>query len=589
MLALSWAAILLATCYLIFDVYTLNRGFSLWDEAYYVLSYQMAAEGFFRHFNNTPFLVAFLFERFHPGLIGYRFIHLVLEIAGAAALTHGVIRFAIARAGLRLSKAEQRMLQALGFLAATYIYPISVATLSYNHLNEFLAVSSLALFLLALARDGERGASVLMLAAGAILAVDLYVKPPGLIDMLLAQLCFLGLFDFPWKRRLRLAGCLLAGCALSIALSVLLFYPLSQWAAYLSLMKEQQAHEPMKILTGFLSSAADMFRSSGAFIVSGIGLGLGAWLMQAPRAGVLPTVGRRALVAGLAAVHSWFAWRFLLPADIRGSFGVHWWYWWVYSSTTLLAVSSINFTLVVAGSLGRSGAARKSLVLLVGILAATPVGLAVGTLNGFGQVQIHGLPWLLLGGLAVALYARSSSVVLRTYPALLLLVFACVGAAYVVRQQQPGNFSGQGATSEQKYSVDGMPPLRGILVDQPTHDFLTQIKAILDRYPGYPTLVFFDMPGLQYAFGRRWAVLDPWLTNYEQPLTKDDVYNCRVITSHPEKLHKTIFIVNRFRHIDRELSACLASIGFPDRLQLLGTVDGKVAGLEEPVRIYLYP
>lgn len=583
---LTWAAGLGALLYTVFNFYAVNKGFSLWDEAYYLLSYQMAVEGFYRHFNNTPFLVAFLFEPFRPGLIGYRLIHLVLNFAGAVSLAYGVIRYVRAHhAGL--PPAAARLLIALACLSAAYTYPISVSTLSYNHLNEFLVLVSLALCLAALAEsDRPVRSGLLMFAAGATLALDIYVKPPSFISILLAELAILLLHARTWSTRGRLAAALLTGCLASFAASLLLFYPPSQWASYLSLMREQKAHEPFTVLMSFLSSAGDMFRASAGVILSGLALSASAALRQ--RVG---GTARQALTAALLVLtptHLWFAWRFFLPQEIWTSFQIHWWYWWVYSSTTLLILATISLVTFAVASFAAGWRRAGPLLLLAALLAATPLGLAVGTLNGFGQVQIYAAPWLLLAGLAIV-FTNTRMVAVRVHAGLFLAAFLAIGAVYVYRQQQPQNFSGQGALREQKHAVGELTPLRGMLVDKPTRDFLLQTKRILDRHPGAPTLVFFDLPGMQYVFGRPWVVLDPWLSNYEQPRTKDNAYNCQAITGHPERLPGAILIVHRAKHIDAELAACLARVGFPDRLELLGRVEADIASMEEPVSIYRFP
>jgi hypothetical protein len=92
---------------------------------------------------------------------------------------------------------------------------------------------------------------------------------------------------------------------------------------------------------------------------------------------------------------------------------------------------------------------------------------------------------------------------------------------------------------------------------------------------------------MQYAFGREWIVRDPWLSNYEQPLTKDDAYNCAAITAHPENLKGAIFIVSNEHGIDANLRECLEKIGFPEHMRLIGTVSTTFGGLNEPIRLYL--
>ena len=588
--AVTFVASVLGLGYLVFNLYALNKGFSVWDEAYYLLSYKMAAEGFYRHFNNTPFIVAFLFENFKPGLIGYRAIHLALNFFGAGFFTYSVIRY-VESSGFSINNRLRILLWSLAFVGSMYVYYISVATLSYNHLNEYLVLTSQSFILLALARERDgRGRTFFLLLAGIVLALDLYIKPTTFLSALLAEVVFLLFFLPNIKTGLRAVAAVATGCFVCLSLSLVLFYPPTQWMEYLSLMSSQQAHSPMKVISGFLSSAFDMLRSGGWLIVCG--LVVSALTIYAPKrnAQARPiNYFSGIIIACLLLANVYVAIRFFFPADIWTSFSAHWWYWWVYSSTTLLIITIVNFALglIICSRQGLSKS--KPILLLLLLLASNPVAMSVGTLNGFGQVQIHATSWLILSGLVLIFSSATASMVTRIYSSILILVFMLVSVFYFYRQQMPLNFAGQGAIYEQKNRLVDLPLLHNILVDKPTYDFLMSIKSILDKHPNIPTVAFFDMPGMQYAFGRPWAILDPWLTNYEQPMTKDNDYNCNAITSHPDRVKNTIFIVSREKHIDAELRNCLATIGFPERMEFLGEVHTGVGSSDEPVKVYLNP
>lgn len=580
---------MLAICYLIFNLYVLNKGFSVWDEAYYLLSYKMAAEGFYRHFNNTPFIIGFFFEYFEPGLIGYRIIHLALNLFGVGFFIYSVIRY-VESSGYALSNRDRALLWALALLSSMYVYYISVATLSYNHLNEFLVLTSQSLMFLAVVkREDSRINAFFLFLAGIALSLDVYIKPTTFLSVLLAEIVFL-LFFFPdLKARSRSIATIILGCIVGFGLSLLFLYPPAQWVEYLSLMSSQQAHSPLKVLSGFLSSAFDMLAAGGWLIVCG--LAISALAVYMPKRNSATNLAKKLsafIITFALLVNLFVAIRFFFPKDIWTSFSVHWWYWWVYSSTTLIVITAINLALGL-GICFRQSNINRPIVILLLLLASNPVAMSVGTLNGFGQVQIHAASWLILSGLVVVLGSSMQSILARAYSATLILVFMFVGILYFYRQQMPVNFAGQGAIYEQKYPLTELPLLHDVFVDEATHDFLMEIKTILDRYPNIPTVAFFDMPGMQYAFGRQWVILDPWLTNYEQPMTKDNDYNCSAITSNPSKLKNTIFIVSREKYIDSELANCLAKIGFPAKMELLGEVHTRIGSSDEPVKVYLNP
>lgn len=575
-------SLLLGVAFLSVGLYALNKGFSLWDEAYYLLSYKMAVQGFFRHFNNTPFLVAFLFERlFHPGLIGYRLIHLILNLSGSATLSAGVIRYG-RKIGLQFDPLSMSVMFSLAALGTVYSYQVSVSTLSYNHLNEFFVLTAEGLMLFAVSSTSRLRCLALVFLSGFALAFDVYVKPPTFISILLAESVFIALALPTWKDRLFVVATLAAGCVVAITYSILAFYPVEQWEQYVALMRSQQAHAPLKVLGQFLSSALEMIKSAGAIIFGG--LFVAAWLVI--DANRYPSALFRAGRVALIAVNGYFLVRFFFPAEIWTSFKVHWWYWWIYSATTMIAITLIHAAVALC-IIPRCTDRIKHATILLLLLLVTPVGVAVGTLNGFGQVQMHAVSWLLLVGFALTLCVKSRATLGVFYSSFITMALMVVMGAYFIRQEMPGNFSGGGALYEQRYRLADFPSLHNVKVDRQMFELLTQTKAILDQYPGAPTVSFFDLPGMQYVFGRDWIVRDPWLSNYEQPLTKDDAYNCAAITVHPDKLKGAIFIVSNEHGIDKNLRECLAKIGFPDRMRLIGTVKTMFGGMNEPIQIYL--
>ena len=130
--------------------------------------------------------------------------------------------------------------------------------------------------------------------------------------------------------------------------------------------------------------------------------------------------------------------------------------------------------------------------------------------------------------------------------------------------------------------------MQNIFVDKETYNLLNEINSILSLHPKAPTVVFFDVPGLQYALNRQWIVRDPWLTNLNAPITKDDLYNCKVLTK--EKNYKgAIFIVAGAKQISPELQLCLRKIGYPDKLIFLGATRTSMEYMKEPIKLYLHP
>lgn len=574
-------------CLLFVNLYSLNKGLSLWDESYYLLSYKMAGQHFYSHFNNTPFLVAYLFERFNPGLIGYRVIHMALNLISSTVFTLAVIRF-YKITGNEINGLSKLLLLSIAFFMTMYVYQIANATLGYNHLNEFFILLSESFVLLALTAENTRYRFVLLLLAGSMLSLDVYIKPPTFVSILISEILFLMCVTRDKKTGIICNAILLTGCVISFLFSLACFYPLAQWEQYLSFIHAQQAHSPLKVLTIFLVSGLGMLKSISSLIVSGM-LAVVAMVVIATSStrNLYIKYVQYSVTAIVLISNLYFALHFFFPPDIWQSFEIHWWYWSVHSANTLIFISLVNFILALSICLRDGWQTTKSIIYLLMLLAINPIVLSVGTLNGFGQVQIYALSWLLMSGLALILSVRISSIFASVYSVCLILVFMVIALVYFYRQEMPFNIGGRGALSEQTYRLRDFPLLKNVYTDKRTYDLLVQTKAILDKYPDYPTLTFFDMPGLQYVFGRQWVVPDPWLSNLEHPLTKDDDYNCKAITGKTSQLKNTLFIVAHEKNIDAKLSNCLDGIGFPKKMKLIGTVETNVANMQEPIKIYL--
>ncbi|MFM2408797.1 MAG: hypothetical protein RL358_1539, partial [Pseudomonadota bacterium] len=261
------------------------------------------------------------------------------------------------------------------------------------------------------------------------------------------------------------------------------------------------------------------------------------------------------------------------------------WVLLAHSTSILLALVLVSMVVVVVLWRGKT----HKLNFIIGLLFITPIVASIGTVNGFSQVQVYLLSWCLLVGLAYLICLRHASNNIKLLLTFFVAITFLVTTGYFIKQMQPGNFAGYSPINENDCQVS-FAPLEGHWVDKDTSQLLVSINKIIEVYPHASTLVFFDAPGLQYALGRESLVVDPWLSNLVQPMTKDDTYNCKVIEAiKPEKLIQSIFIVARQKDISEKLKACLGTVGYPDKLKLLGSIETPVGGITEPIQIYLHP
>lgn len=571
------------------DVYMLNKGFSIWDEGYYLQSYQMAYQGYFAHFNNTPFVVAKLFEWAHPGIVGYRLIHLVLNITGYCLFTLAIVR-QLETLWIKAGSLTKWMPFAVAIYAAQYSFQLSVTTLSYNHLNEFFLLMSQAALLFALQTNTFNKNTILLLVmSGAFAAFTAYIKPPTFILLVTIDVIVVAIYLVKEEVGKYLA-IYFVGLIGAILLSLVWIMTPAEWLVYFEFIGAHKTHSPMEVVTSFIESGWTMLSLSGSLIlwsVTAIWLSInrGKWLNRSKA--VYFVYLALILVAYVRCAREFYL--ILLPKEIWTSFQLHWWYLLTYSATFLLAATIISTVGAVLTYRTLAKDYKGKFYLMVSVLILNPIICSIGTANGFGQVQIHLVSWMLLICMSSLIVARGNVVEIKIYAAMIFISCVLVAAMYFYRQILPGNFSDQGTLSEQKYQIQSKGPLGGIYVNKPTFELYENLSALLDKYPRAATLVFFDAPGLQYALGREWVVPDPWLTNFDQPRTKDDEYNCRVLTKNISKVNGAIFIVARQKEISSTLKECLIKIGYPDQLALIGSITTTVGSMTEPIYIYLHP
>ena len=458
----------------------LDKGFSLWDESYYLLSYKMAySESFYPHFHNTPFLVSKMFEWFHPGLIGYRIIHFLLSLISSCTFTLVIIAY-LETTILKLKPLEKLFLGVMALFSSMFAYQMSLTTLSYNHLNEFFYLTSQACLVFASSREHfNRQTIALLLLSGLLAWLDVFIKPPSFILLVLGNIFLIYLLRRKTKTFTLSIFCFSIGLISAFILSLLFVMRPNDWLTYFTFMQSHTSHSPIVVLIGFLKSALDMFKNSIGFVF----FSLSTILLSNFKDKIKDFFNSYSLTwlySSLLLVTSiltlFFLGKLALPKDIWNSFHIHWWFWWVYSSTFLTAIVTIFSTagLIVNGLNSKKDSVKISLILF--LLMLNPLALAVGTLNGFGQVQIYLTSWILLVGITLIIFFRYSPFEIKAYSFLLISIYLLVSTLYFTRQISPNNISGQAPLSKLTYRIkDGL--LQNIFVDKETYNLLNEINS----------------------------------------------------------------------------------------------------------------
>jgi hypothetical protein len=179
---------------------------------------------------------------------------------------------------------------------------------------------------------------------------------------------------------------------------------------------------------------------------------------------------------------------------------------------------------------------HRNLIVLLGGLILLPYSVAMGTGNTlFTQVIVSLAPWgTLIGLLVVGRFPEDSS---KTPIFLIGLCFvATVSLQIVTSSFRPYHMAASLIKQDKEFSID---VLGSVKVDTETHRFLADIRVAVkdcNIQPGTPFLGFYNIPGVALAL-QATPVLSPWLNNVAQA-------EFVLERTHPDELRSVVLALN---------------------------------------------
>ena len=454
-----------------------GRGFDVTDEGFYLACYDHPAQSL-SGFTQFQWMLGGTEQARERTVPEWRGLGLALSLIGALALALGVRDWSLRAArdvGEATGGTPLIALAVIGALSGHYSWP---GTPSYNTVLSASGFAAAGLAFVAAAPGRSRaGALALSAGAGALVAVAVLAKLPGgaAVAILLAVLTAVG------EGGLAAAAALLGAAAVTGLTILQLTVGVAAWwdelrFAIATVSASSHSGQGGRLFKG---AANVLFWDVLPFTP----------MLAAVRGLVRAEPGRRTLwIAGaalaLGAAAGLTGERFGLEAAADTAAGAH---------LLLLLAGAVAVT---ATPRAPETALPRAVIVGLAVLVALPLACAVGTNNPLRmQIRVHLAPWLVLlalvaGALRVRLSAASATALVAGSALLAAAQFALHVERWPYRTTRLGS---------QERSVPDLPRARGLTFEPGVAQFLSELRALLDRAghrPGGALLVFHDLPGL---------------------------------------------------------------------------------------------
>ena len=491
-------------------VWTLDRGFEITDEAYYLLL-AMHADSVKFFISAQQWITSGLWQ-LTGDLVTFRAAGMISLLVGSGLLALGVFSTSL-RLGLVTDRFESMGVVLAGSVVGAMLYASTInLSPSYNLLASAGAYAAAGMALLASNRSSILQKYALLAMAGCAIGVEVLCKPSAGVTTL--ALLVLGVSIFERSRFDKIFGpvAMVFG---AIALSVIALL------ANTTISDATQAVEQgMQIfrMVQVETVGARLIRYSFEF---------GEYFSATLRAFAIPVVAiiiyaatRRAIFAqcGLAA---------LVITLIFGNF---------HAGLSTLSTSNATFESYLFGGYNRYGAQmvaifammvmalivtipvwsknRNTLALFAGLLLL-PYSVGIGTGNAlFTQVIVSLAPWGAL--IAVLVVARPADHVNKMPASLIGICFMLTIMLQIITSSlRPYNLLLPLGKQDQTTTVGNMGEVK---VDAGTYKFIAEMKAAVrecEIAPGAPFFGFYNIPGVALAL-KAIPVSTPWLNNRAQ-------------------------------------------------------------------------
>lgn len=537
-------------------VWTLNRGFEITDEAYYLLL-AMHADSVKFYISAQQWITSGIWQ-VTGSLVMFRAAGMIVLLTSSALLALGVLS-AGQRLGLVVDRLESRAVMFAGTAIGALLYASTInLSPSYNLLASAGAYAAAGMVLLALNSSNNVGKFALFALAGAAVGVEFLCKASAGIATLALLACWVVFFECSRSGKIFGPVALTLGAGVSAGIVLRVNTTIGDAAQIFEQSMQLFRMVQVEPIGARLVRYASEFHAYSWLTLRAFAMPVVAMLIYvATRRAIFAQFSLTVLViilmfGGLDAGGPVFSLQNAISGSyLFGGFGR-------YGIQIVAIVAMLIMALSVSASVWKRN--KSTLGLLAGLILL-PYTVVIGTGNMlFTQIIDSLAPWGAL--IALLVIARVPTDRNRVFISLIGVCFmATVSLQIVTSAMRPYNLSSPLTKQDQAITVGDLGRVK---VDAETHQFLTDMQAAVERChiaPGAPYLGLYNIPGVALTL-QATPVATPWLNNRVQA-------EFVIERARPEELHQAIVALQMgeneaFPALPRQLE------GFPSGYQYCG-------------------
>jgi hypothetical protein len=522
-------------------VATLGTGFDLSDEGFYFLHIEYA-DLYGGGVSNYHIIIDKLSSWMNPNILDYRIMGVILTLLSPIMLCFGMYKWLERQYPGMFAKSTAKLVMAFVFLGGYSYFILSINAINYNTLTNFLVLNIVGLmaYLLSMERSFFLSTKLnisAIVGIGFLTALLFFVKFSA-SALLIVGVVLMLIFHLQ-KQKIRVYVQLLLFIAIGFGLGLLLYFSVFQsFADWKYSFQSEYAmaasldHSPLLLLKGYRFAIFKMVKFSALYF---------SWLILVPifiysalrknKLGLAlnkPGLGKLLLLFGLLLfVLECIYFNLIRSVNYTGQWR---------SSYIYFYLIALQIGLLIAIIASGENSIKKYLkkhfqsLLLVVFLIATPFVASFGTANNillnaffygatifpaililtFHLSQFTKSKWLIVSFMLLPAMALSSQII-DTY---------FNNPYYSWASENKSNYF------DQTESVDALPKLRGVRVDQETKRMLTALKSVLlqNDFKKGDAILGIHIPGVVYLMDGVSPVI-PWYMNLDRDVLAFEKYD----------------------------------------------------------------
>lgn len=508
---LFFAAVVMLYC-----VWTLDRGFEITDESYYILlAVHASTQKLYisaQHWITTwLWQISGSLSMFRAaGMVALLFSSILLALGAFSFCWHlGVIRDGFQTKGVVVASS---VVSAMLYASTINFSP------SYNLLASTGAYAAAGLVLLAAQRLSVAQKHVLYVLAGCAVGAEALCKASAGASTFVILIMWLYVFERSFFHKICGSAAMLAG---AIA-----------FAGFALLSNTTIGDASQSVEQGMLLFRIVQVEAIEARLIRYV-TQFGQNIMATIVAFALPLISFATYVKTRRTIFAKFGLGVLFVTLLFGGYFLGGWNDGASFSPPFAIVAMLIIALVVSIPVWNKS---RNLIVLFGGLILLPYSVAMGTGNTlFTQIIVSLAPWgTLIGVLAVAHYPENFSKMPNSLIGFCFII--TVSLQIVTSGFRPYHMSTPLIKQDKGFAIDNLGDVK---VDTETHKFLTDIKAAAkdcNIASGTPFLGLYNIPGVALALQAS-PILSPWLNNVAQA-------EFVLERTHPEKLRSVVLALN---------------------------------------------